>query len=150
MSAVETFLDALGTPPVDALGGLRQQARERFVGSGFPTRRNETWKFTELRPLIETRFALSAEAEPGVLPELAQSDRLVFVNGRFSAAQSHVGELPDGVVLGSFADWARRNPGAATSVFDLEGGAERAFLSLNAAFVSDGLVLIVPDGVQLV
>ena len=149
MSTPETFLDALGTPPVDALGALRLAARERFAGSGFPTRRNEAWKFTELKPLIETRFAPSQEAEPGALPELAQSDRLVFVNGRFDAARSHVGTLPEGVVLGSFADWARRNPEAASAVFDLEGGAERAFLSLNAAFVSDGLVLVVPDGVQL-
>jgi len=145
----QPFLDALGTPPIDALGALRLQARERFAGSGFPTRRNEAWKFTELRPLVETRFAPSVAGEAGELPTLAQSDRLVFVNGRFSAAQSHIGDLPEGVVLGSFADWARRNPEAAGSVFDLGGGADRAFLSLNAAFVSDGVVLIVPEGVQL-
>ena len=146
---VQPFLDSLGTPPVDALGALRLEARERFAGSGFPTRRNEAWKFTELRPLIEGRFVPALEADAASFPELAQSDRLVFINGRYSATQSHIGELPEGVVLCSFADWARRDADAAAQVFDLGGGAERAFLSLNAAFVTDGMVLIVPDDVQL-
>jgi Fe-S cluster assembly protein SufD len=149
MTTPDTFLDALGTPPADGLAGIRQQGRERFADAGFPTRRNETWKFTELRPLVETRFAPAPEAEVGTLAELPESDRLVFVNGRFSAAQSHIGALPEGVVLGSFADWAKQDPAAAAAVFDLAGGAERAFLSLNAAFVTDGMVLVVPEGVQL-
>ena len=147
--SVQPFLDSLGTPPVDALGALRLAARERFAGTGFPTRRNETWKFTELRPLTEGRFVPAPVAEAAALPEIAESDRLVFINGRYSAAQSHIDALPEGVLLCAFADWARRDAEAAAQVFDLGGGAERAFLSLNAAFVTDGMVLIVPDGVQL-
>jgi Fe-S cluster assembly protein SufD len=145
----QPFLDALGPSPVDALSVVRQQARARFADSGFPTRRNETWKFTELRPLVETRFALSGATDVGAFEAPGDADLLVFVNGRFSAAQSRIGALPDGVVLSSFADWARREPQAAAASFDLGGGAERAFLSLNAAFVGDGAVLIVPDGVAL-
>jgi Fe-S cluster assembly protein SufD len=149
MSEHLSFLDSLGTPPIDALGALRLRARERFAGSGFPTRRHETWKFTELRSLTETRFAPAAASAVGAFPTLDDADLMVFANGRFSAADSRIGTLPEGVVLCSFADWARGDAEGAAAAFDLGGGAEHAFLSLNAAFVSDGIVLIVPDGVTL-
>jgi Fe-S cluster assembly protein SufD len=149
IASLHPFLDSLGLPPVDALAAMRQHGRANFAESGFPTRRHEAWKFTELRPLIEARFQ-HFEADAAASVEAAgDADRLVFANGRFDAAQSRIGALPDGVLLLSFADWARREPQAAAAAFDLRGGAERAFLSLNAAFVGDGAVLIVPDGVAL-
>ena len=145
------FLDTLGDAPQDALGAIRAAGRARFAESGFPTRRSEAWRFTELRKLIETRFVPADAAAPDAVPVAALdgSDRLVFVNGRFAPQHSQIGALPDGVFLGSFADWARTDPDEAAKAFDLAGGADRAFLSLNAAFASDGLVLIVPDGVTL-
>jgi Fe-S cluster assembly protein SufD len=149
MSLHLPFLDSLGTPPLDALGALRLQARGRFAESGFPTRRHEAWKFSELRSLTETRFVPAAGGEVGNIPEFAEADLLVFVNGRFQATQSRIGTLPAGVVLCSFAEWMRRDAEAAAQSFNLGGGAEQAFLSLNAAFVSDGVVLIVPEGARL-
>src|SRR5580658_2181036 len=140
------FLDSLGSPPPDALGALRREARARFAGSGFPTRRHEAWKFTELRPLVESRFAPAAA---GDFAPLADADLMVFVNGRFQAETSRIGTLPAGVVLCSFAEWLSRDAEAASEMFDRGGGAEHAFLSLNAAFAGDGLVLLVPDGVAL-
>jgi Fe-S cluster assembly protein SufD len=143
------FLASLGTTPVDALGTVRARARGCFAESGFPTRRTEAWRFTELRQLIETRFEPAAEADAPDLEVPFEAHRLVFVNGRFSKRHSTIGTLPEGVFLGTFADWASQHPAAAAEVFDLRGGADRAFLSLNAAFFTDGLALIVPEGVAL-
>jgi Fe-S cluster assembly protein SufD len=149
--SIAPFLDTLGAAPQDALSAVRAAGRARFAESGFPTRRSEAWRFTELRKLIETRY-VPADAEASDLVAVAEldgSDRLVFVNGCFAPARSRIGALPDGVFLGSFADWARAHSNEAAKAFDLAGGADRAFLSLNAAFATDGLVLIVPDGVAL-
>jgi Fe-S cluster assembly protein SufD len=144
--SIAPFLATLEPAPDDALGAIRAAGRARFAESGFPTRRSEAWRFTDLGKLIETRFgpAPQAVADLASVAEFDGSDRLVFVNGRFSAERSRIGALPDGVFLGSFADWARAYPAEAAKSFDLEGGADRAFLSLNAAFAQDGLVLIVP------
>ena len=144
------FLDALGSVPQDGLGAVRAAGRARFAESGFPTRRSEAWRFTELRKFSETRFVpATAETVPVTAPALAGADRLVFVNGRFVADQSTIGALPKGVFLGSFADWAKSHTDEAASSFDISGGPDRAFLSLNAAYAADGLVLVVPDGVTL-
>ncbi|HVJ50870.1 MAG TPA: Fe-S cluster assembly protein SufD [Aliidongia sp.] len=145
------FLDMLGAPPDDALAAVRSAGRARFAESGFPTRRTEAWRFTELRKLTETRFGPASAGIAGMpaIDEIADADRLVFINGCFVADRSRIGTLPKGVFLGSFADWARAHADEAAASFDLAGGADRAFLSLNAAFATDGLALIVPAGVKL-
>jgi Fe-S cluster assembly protein SufD len=149
MSAHLPFLEALGAPPEDALAAFRQDAHRRFAGSGFPTRRHEAWKFTELKPLIEARFAPAGDNSAASVAALPGADTMVFVNGRFDGSRSRIGALPPGVVLCSFADWLQRDAEAAAAAFAEADGTEQAFLSLNAAFAADGAVLIVPDGIRL-
>jgi Fe-S cluster assembly protein SufD len=149
MSAHLPFLEALGAPPDDALAARRMDAHRRFAGSGFPTRRHEAWKFTELKPLIEARFAPAGGGAVGTVAALPGADTMAFANGRFDTSRSSIGALPDGVVLCSFADWLKRDIEAAAAAFVETDGAEQAFLALNAAFAADGVVLIVPDGIRL-
>ncbi len=52
-------------PGPDWLRGLRRAAAERFAEIGFPTRRDEEWRFTNVSPIAETPFALATkDAEP--------------------------------------------------------------------------------------
>ena len=90
MSIAAPFLDTLAGPRDQAepawLGASRDAARARFAESGFPTRRHEAWRFTELKSLTATAFA-PAPALPGdatVVGErlcrlLTHAHRLVFV-----------------------------------------------------------------------
>ncbi|HEV2674201.1 MAG TPA: Fe-S cluster assembly protein SufD [Aliidongia sp.] len=151
-----TSLDGSHDPAEPAwLGASRNAARARFAETGFPTRRHEAWRFTDLKNLTGTVFA-PAPAQPGnatVIGErlcrlLTHAHRLVFVNGRFDADHSHIGAVPDGVFLGSFADWATNN-GEAAELFQHMAGAPDAFRALNQGFFTDGLALIVPAGVKL-
>jgi len=153
-TASQRFLDAL-IPVVGPLSAIRVAGRAQFQKSGFPTRRNEAWRFTDLKPLIDARFAPVAPSDDlagldeAVARHPAGVDRLVFANGRFDPSRSEIGAQVDGVILGAFANWALSHEAEATALFDLAGGAERALLSLNAAFFGDGLVLDVPAGVTL-
>ena len=45
------------------LRALRSAAAERFAAVGFPTRRNEEWRFTNVSPIVETPFALASEVQ---------------------------------------------------------------------------------------
>jgi len=153
------FLDTLPAPDRTEphwLGTIRETARARFAETGFPTRRHEAWRFTELKGLTQTRFQ-PAPALPGdatVLGErlcrlLTHANRLVFVNGRFDPDHSHIcTTTPETVFLGSFADWAASH-GEAASLFAATGGAPDAFRALNQGLFSDGLALVVPAGVKL-
>jgi len=159
MSIAAPFLDSLTVPRDGAepawLGASRDAARAQFAETGFPTRRHEAWRFTDLKSLTATRFA-PAPALPGdatILGErlcrlLTPAHRLVFANGRFDAAHSHIGALPAGVFLGSFAQWAAQQDQAA-ELFPSASGAPDAFRALNQSLFTDGLALIVPAGVTL-
>ena len=157
IASTAPFFDTLVGPRNPAepawLGARRDAARARFAETGFPTRRHEAWRFTELKGLTGTAFA-PAPALPGnatVVGErlcrlLSHAHRLVFVNGRFDPDHSHICSLPPGVFLGSFADWAARN-GEAEALFQRPSGAPDAFRALNQGLFTDGLALVVPAGV---
>ncbi len=72
------------------LAPLREAAISRFAASGFPTTREEDWKYTNVARLVNVGFrpaldpgAAAAVAVPSLLGDGAAA-RLVFVNGRFA------------------------------------------------------------------
>lgn len=135
--------------PGPALGTLRESALQAFVRAGFPTRRDEAWKYTSLDRLARTDFnPLAAAAEVDTSPWrdflLADAHRILVVNGRFHAAGSAIGRLPEGVSLAPLSaaveDPNGVRPGAV-------GDAPLA--ALNTAFMREGLVLRLDDGAAL-
>src|SRR2546422_9849488 len=86
---------ASGAP--EWLRQLREGAIARFTELGFPTMKQEEWRFTSVAPIAETRFALArpeATLTPAprdidrFVPRAAGRRRLVFVNGRHVPALS--------------------------------------------------------------
>ena len=55
---------------------LREDAFERFAQVGFPTTRDEEWRFTNVAPIARAKFAMQAASECNVTeeaePHLAQ------------------------------------------------------------------------------
>ena len=47
--------DAAGSPSAD----LRKSAMAAFLAKGFPGRRDEEWRFTDIRPILDTPFTLA-------------------------------------------------------------------------------------------
>src|SRR5579862_657908 len=98
---------------------LREDGFARFAETGFPTSRDEDWRFTNLSAIAQTPFRLVRENHH--LP--SQSDiapyhvagaacRLVFVDGRFVSELSSVGILPGGVTISSLANAIEQHPAA--------------------------------------
>ena len=87
-------IDFLAAPPqTDAgdepgwLQALRDNAYRHFVASGLPTRRDEDWKYTNLRGLQRQRFEVAlAPVASGAVPSLGRDclAALSFVNGRLN------------------------------------------------------------------
>src|SRR5262245_55479034 len=135
------------------LQDLRDHSASRFVELGFPSVRDEEWRFTNVAPIASSEFrpAPAARLAAGDLEAFLYADarfRLVIVNGRYSAELSRVSGLPPGFRFGSLAS-------AVTDQADVVGRylgklAEpdhRAFAALNTAFTHDGAYVYVPDGV---
>jgi Fe-S cluster assembly protein SufD len=141
------------------LKDIREAAIARFAELGFPSVRQEEWRFTSTAPIAETAFALSHRRAPGGITsaELAslrgpdtRSARVVFVDGVFAPDLSTIGDLAPGIRAGSLA-------AALTSVPDLARAhlahyapyQASSFAALNTAFLADGAFVYVPAGVTL-
>ncbi|MBI1374592.1 MAG: Fe-S cluster assembly protein SufD [Phycisphaera sp.] len=139
------------------LADLRRNAMERFEQLGFPTTKHEDWRFTNIKPIANTAFALCDGTASVPADEVDQyalggisAARLVFVNGRYAAGLSLVRSLPTGVTLTSLAE------AIATRDAELEPHLGRhadftddAFAALNTAFITDGAYLHVEAGVTV-
>jgi len=139
---------------------VRKNALERFLDKGFPTTRDEEWRFTNVAPLVSGSFALpvlphaDAEKDVSALKKdfgFDESYELVFVNGRVSKALSSLVDLPDGVVVTSLADALASSAHAETlrPILSRGSGDATPFFDLNEAFLSDGAFVHIPEGVAL-
>jgi Fe-S cluster assembly protein SufD len=138
------------------LHGIRSAAIDRFAELGFPTLRDEEWRFTNLAPLTKVPFQLAGDRQlsnstvaklRGFMDEAGPSSRLVFVNGWFDPKLSSLLPLPDGVTVGSLVAVCREHPDwvepylARYADFD-----EQPFTALNTAFIQDGAFISLPRG----
>jgi Fe-S cluster assembly protein SufD len=114
----------------------RESAFRRFLERGFPTTRDEEWKFTNVAAIAATPFVRAAEASPSrpaIEPFLfgGLGHPIVLINGRVSTTLSALDGLPAGVTVRSQAD----------ETAGPDGPARTAFSDLNAAF-HDAVVTI--------
>ncbi len=146
-------LGARRETPIDL---LRKDALARFSERGFPTMREEDWKYTDLAPLAKTRFRLAPPSGPNGLSREALEKglgegwgtRLVFLNGRFVPALSRAAALPPGVAVSSIVEGIAADPErVAEHLGSAAGHEDFALVALNTAFLRDGACVRVPDGV---
>jgi Fe-S cluster assembly protein SufD len=119
----------------DAIHRIRRDALEIFKKKGFPTPKNEDWKYTNLRELSEKRFILPAEAIVSLealkehLVGGESSPRLVFVDGIFSESLSNVTREGSPIAGAEFSILNSADLGS-TEI-------DNALIALNASFLKD-------------
>lgn len=133
---------------------MRERAFARFCEVGFPTTRDEDWRFTNVNAIADTVFEVAQD-----LRELQIVDRtvvesfrvpgaacqLVFVNGRFARGLSDFGLLPHGVIVSSVAEAIAENNKVVEEHLGRYLNIERdAFCALNTAFAEDGAFVFLP------
>lgn len=121
----------------------RRDALVRFQDLGFPTIRDEEWRFTNVAPIAEGQFALARNGaasltarELGPFTLSGAATTLVFVNGRYAPSASTLGRLPEGVQVSSFTEASL--PEFEAQLGGIAGVDSQAFSALNTAFLSDG------------
>ncbi|HEX2494101.1 MAG TPA: Fe-S cluster assembly protein SufD [Steroidobacter sp.] len=134
-----------------ALAERRRAALDQFLALGFPTPRDEDWKYTNLRRLETRSFApalgLGLISAPS--PEWLVGSRIVLLDGRWSAALSAPSAHPPGVTVLSLGQWAEREPDEVAALLaQHEAARTSAFDSLNLALFEDGVVVQLADGAQ--
>lgn len=140
------------TRPADALSRLRRTALDRFVALGFPTQRDEDWKYTNLRRLESRNFVPSQIAPTAAAGDLWIGDagaRIVLANGHALPALATASPQPPGVTVLTLGQWLANNPEEVAAFLQKQQPASASAVeSLNDAFFDDGVVIDVGDGVR--
>jgi Fe-S cluster assembly protein SufD len=134
-------------PSFGAAEAARAAAFERFAELGFPSPRDEAWKYTSLRRLAMRQFVRrTVDSTPVALEPALVPFRIVIVDGRLRPELGTRGSPPVGLTLRAL-DAAGRDgePLGALLRVPAGGGTER-FAALNAALCPDVLLIDVAPG----
>src|SRR5437764_6264294 len=134
------------------LRALREDAFARFCKTGFPTTRDEDWRFTNVNAIANRSFLLAQAAHHRITSaDLQQfhipgaACRVVFVNGKFAPELSDLSLLPPNIKVCSLANELAQNPGALEAHLARYVNFERdAFCALNTALIEDGAYIYLP------
>jgi Fe-S cluster assembly protein SufD len=140
-----------GTAPV---ADVRARSFEAYERVGLPHRRIEEWKYTDLRALVREVLPLAPEPDAAALARakamLAQETvegaaRLVLVDGVFASGLSDLAALGGDVSVKGLRDVLES--GANSDLLSV--AVTDPMISLNAAMVTDGVIVTIADGKTL-
>lgn len=137
------------------LATLQAQALDRFVKAGFPTRRDEAWKYSAPDLFLKERFHVNDNKEQSdtratVTSEVDTSfwgQKLSVINGTIQNLDKLA--LPSGVFIGAFDQALVQKQGLLESYLPRLGKSEHGFHALNTAMLQTNLLIYVPKGVQV-
>ncbi len=165
MSNVETYQEALGRYAARALqapegepswlASSRRAAVARFLSTGFPTEREESWRYSDLTPLLSIPFQRGGAAEARVALSLSREAlqvpgerRLVFVDGRLDRTLSSPGAPIQGLRWGSLAEAIRSGFQPPVEAWE-QTPISSSFFDLNTALFEDGAFVSVDKGAEV-
>ena len=137
----------------DVMNAVRDEAFERFRMQGFPTKKVERYKYTDMQKLFEPDYGLNLNrlqipvdpynAFRCDVPNLSTS--LFFVvNDMLYHDERPKGHLSEGVIIGSLKEFA-----SSKYYNQLAGKANDATTDLNTMLAQDGLYVYVPKNVKV-
>ena len=132
------------------LSSERTEALSQFLAAGFPTKKDEEYKYTDLSEAVNKQYSLAPKQEFYITKEQLDQlhlgeehfDFIVFVNGKFQKALSKISvENAEFLTLNNAFS---SNKDLIEKYFNQIKPKNTAFTALNDALYSDGFFLFVP------
>ena len=141
----------------EVMNAQRDKAYENFVANGFPSRKVERYKYTDMAKLFEPNYGLNLnrldipvnpyDAFRCDVPNLSTSLYFVVNDGFYQQAQPK-GHLPEGVIIGSLKEHTSHHSPIIPHLYhQLAGKDDDAVTHLNTMLAQDGLFVYVPKHV---
>ena len=138
------------------LTSVRRTAFDAFLEQGWPTTKQEDWRFTDVTPL--TRLALLPPATGK--PHFAKDDfvadllglggedarRLLFVDGSYHSGAGMGRPRPDDLCAIPLSSALADDTRTVDTVLGHHLRSQNAFVALNTAFMTDGAYIRIPAG----
>jgi Fe-S cluster assembly protein SufD len=139
------------------LRGRREQAIAEFSKSGFPDRKMEDWRYTDLRKTFSGNYSTIFEPshEEVSIDQVfkcnihdLETDQISLLNGWYIDKHKPLVKSKEGVISGSLAAAMEEYP----EIFETHyaryaDSSKDGFQALNLAFAQDGFFIYVPDNV---
>lgn len=134
------------------LHGLRTEAIKNFENKGFPSKKEEAWKYTSLNAVLKNDFSVFPKGDNAIsftdvkkyfLHEI-DTYKLVFIDGIFSSFLSSTTHDGIDVCLMSSALTKPKYKEVIDTYFNKIANALDSLTSLNTAFASEGAYINIP------
>jgi len=136
----------------DGLDDLKKEGFSHLKSLGFPTTKNEEWKYTSVAPLIKKSFNVQSESQlqsqdfQKLFFEEGNANRLVFVNGKYRADLSHVVSSTDVLTVKPLSLALKENKElVAQHIGKYVQMKQEAFSALNTSDITEGIFVHVPN-----
>ena len=142
----------------DSLQTQRRSAIELFQQNGFPTTRQENWKYTDVRTIARHTFTTSTDRKVKLSEQALKkirfnelsSHEMVFINGQYSSTHSHSGSPPDGVIIKNLVSALEQDDELLTKyIAQYADNNVSSFTALNTAFIHSGSFIFIPDNIVI-
>lgn len=135
----------------------RDEAMEAFSGKGFPHKKLEDWRNTDLSDTLKRDYAVLFGPGHGDLSidevfkcnihEL-ETDQISLLNGWYIDNKKPLEKYDNGLIAGSLAAAMKEYPGIFEAHYGRYADKDKdGFHALNLAFAQDGFFIYVPDNV---
>lgn len=151
----EEFAAGLNGDSKTAFHQVRLNALEHFRRLGFPGRKDEEWKYTNVTPLLRHTFG---DLQPGnvdrsLVEKLAFPSGLgnlvVMVNGQLAPELSNY-QAEGGLIVENLSTAMKNHAGLVEKHFSRYANYEQeSFTALNTAFAANGLFVYVPANLEV-
>ena len=142
----------------EPMNAVRDAAFDDFRRLGFPTKKVERYKYTDIPSLFEPDYGLNLnrleipvdpyEAFRCDVPNLSTSLYFILNDGFYDKALPNANLLPEGVVVGSLAKYAAEHPDFIAKYYSkIAKTADDGITALNTMLAQDGLLVYVPRNV---
>lgn len=166
MSAEQPYIDLyqqhgdlLSRNSTSVLNASRDEAFQAFCKLGFPTRKLEKYRYTDISKLFEPDYGMNLRRVPvevnpyevfrGSVPQLSTSPYFI-VNDAFHTASEGHKALPEGVLVGSLKELSLRYPNLVSAYYgQLADVHTDGITAFNTAFVQDGFFVYIPRNVVM-
>jgi Fe-S cluster assembly protein SufD len=136
---------------------IRDNAKEYFKTFGFPNKKMEDWRFTNLKRITDNSFNFVIDAqkiEKNVLknfliPKL-KTNLIVLINGEYSQEHSKIISEHKNLFIGNLKDALKTKHEVIEKYFAKYADYKAdGFTALNTAFAVDGAFIHIPEGLEV-
>lgn len=136
----ETFLQSQSDEP-QAMQNQRKEAFNKFLQIGYPSKRHENWRFTNLAALTKTEYRFTNgetnKIDDNIISKYSidNSYRIVLINGEFNSELSALDGITENITIKNASEYFSDINNKSTKIDT------NPFILLNKAFASGGFYI---------